>query len=461
MSNRRSFLQRAFGLGAGLMTAPRLFASTPPQHHTPNAHTVPVVTTEVGDMPFTMDGKVKVFRLVAQVFKQQIAPNKTIDVWGFNGSAPGPTFQVTQGDHVRVIFENQLPEPCSIHWHGFEDRIQFDGMPGISQAPVRPGESFVYEFDIHQAGTYFYHSHMAMQEMAGMLGAFIMHPREAYTPHCDKDFVLHFQEYAVLANNTVPNTMKMEFNWLVINGKAGPAATPLIVRQGDRVRLRFINLGMDHHPIHLHGHTFHVTGTEGGRIQPSAWWPGNTALVGVGQARDVELVANNPGDWMLHCHMPHHMMNQMSTGVMGEPTTNGPLSQARSKAAMRDMQQQMSRGEPKTSGEQMAGMMAMDMGENAMREQDRNIAPDANNVPNFPQDAYMEGPTMNMESSSMLDKPENFGLNPGWSSSMQGMMTFLRVLPPDRYDELIGKMREANRPNDPYASLLRKEGGRA
>lgn len=460
MSNRRSFLQRAFGLGAGLMTAPRFFATTPPPHHPANAHNVPVVTTEVGDMPFTMDGGFKVFRLVAHVFKQQIAPNKTIDVWGFNGSAPGPTFQVTQGDRVRVIFENQLPEPCSIHWHGFEDQIQFDGMPGISQAPTRPGESFVYEFDIHQAGTYFYHSHMAMQEMAGMLGAFIMHPREAYTPHCDKDFVLHFQEYAVLANNTVPNTMKMEFNWLVINGKAGPAATPLIVRQGDRVRLRFINLGMDHHPIHLHGHTFHVTGTEGGRIQPSAWWPGNTALVGVGQVRDVELVANNPGDWMLHCHMPHHMMNQMSTGVMGEAITNGPLSQKKSMDAMREMQQQMAKGEPRTSGEQMAGMMAMDMGDKAMREQDSNIAHDPGNVPNFPQDAYMEGPTMNMEQSSMLDKPENFGLNPGWSSSMQGMMTFLRVLPPVRYDEIIGRMRSANRRNDPYASLL-TEGGRA
>ena len=461
MSNRRSFLQRAFGLGAGLMTAPRLFATAQPSHHLPHAHNVPVITTEVGDMPFTMDGDVKVFHLVAQVLKQQIAPNKTIDVWGFNGSAPGPTFQVTQGDRVHVIFENQLPEPCSIHWHGLEDRIGFDGMPGISQPPVRPGERFVYEFDIHQAGTFFYHSHMAMQEMAGMLGAFIMHPREAYTPQCDKDFVLHFQEYAVLANNTVPNTMKMEFNWLVINGKAGPAATPLIVRQGDRVRLRLINLGMDHHPIHVHGNTFHVTGTEGGRIQPSAWWPGNTVLVGVAQARDVELVANNPGDWMLHCHLPHHMMNQMSSDVMGEPTTNGPLSQAKSMAAMREMQQGMSRGEPKTSGEQMAGMMAMDMDGTAMREQDKNISPDANNVPNFPQDAYMEGPTMNMEHTSMLDKPENFGLHAGWSSSMQGMMTFLRVLPPGRYDEVIAKMRDANRENDPYTSILRPEGGRA
>ena len=148
-----------------------------------------------------------------------------------------------------------------------------------------------------------------------MLGAFIMHPKTAYTPHVDKDFVILLQEYAVLPNNTVPNTMNMEFNWLVFNGKTGPATTPLMVRLGDRVRIRTINLGMDHHPIHLHGHTFHMTGTEGGRIPEAAWMPGNTVLVGVAQSRDVEFVANNPGDWMLHCHLPHHMMNQMSSNV--------------------------------------------------------------------------------------------------------------------------------------------------
>ena len=405
-----------------------------------------------------MDGGVKVFHLVAQVVRQPIAPNKTIDVWGFNGSAPGPTFQVTQGDRIRVIFENQLPEPCSIHWHGFEDQIAFDGMPGISQEPTRPGERFVYEFDIHQEGTYFYHSHMAMQEMAGMLGAFIMHPRVPYRPHCEKDYVLHFQEYAVLANSTVPNTMEMEYNWLLINGKAGPAATPLIVRQGERVRLRLVNLGMDHHPIHVHGHTFYTTGTEGGRIPETAWWPGNTALVGVGQVRDVEFVANNPGDWMLHCHMPHHMMNQMSSTVMGTPTTNGAVSQKRNMAAMQSMNDSMQTGKPRMSGEQMQGMMSMDMSNKAMADQEHSIAPNASDVPNFPQDGYMEGPMMNMEHTAMLQRPENYGLRPGWSSSMQGMMTFVRVLTPEMYDTVIGKMRDEKRANDPYASLLTASG---
>jgi hypothetical protein len=483
MNNRRTFLQSTLGLGAAWLASTKALGQavqrTSVSHRLHNASpkpafNVPVVTADIGDLPYTLDGNTKVFRLVAEVVKQQIHPLKTIDLWGFNGSAPGPTIQVNQGDHVRVIFENHLPEPTSMHWHGFEDTIANDGMPGISQPPVKPGERFVYEFDIHQEGTYFYHSHMAMQEMAGMLGGFIMHPKEPYRPHCDKDFLIHLQEYAVLPSNAVPNTMNMEFNWLLFNGKAGPATTPLIVKLGDRVRIRFVNLGMDHHPMHLHGHTFYTTGTEGGRIQESAWWPGNTVLVGVAQARDVEFVANNPGDWMIHCHLPHHMMNQMASnvgkmtratgmqpggdmntgmgmlqGVPGAPlgddygpalgrglggvgnasdtaTTNGPLSQEKAMAALPGMQDMSS--------------MQMD------------IALNANDVPNFPQDAYMEGPMMSMDHA--VDRPENYGLRSGWSGFMQGMMTFIRVLPPDQYDEVIRRMKNANRPHDPYATIL-------
>jgi len=484
MANRRSFLQSALGITAGLFTTDKLLAEAPEsaaeklkKRRTQGdraAFNTPVVTPDVGDLPFTMDGDVKVFHLIAQVVEQRISPDKKIHVWGFNGSAPGPTIQVTQGDRVRVIFDNQLPEPSSIHWHGFEDQIKYDGQPGISQPPVKPGGRFVYEFDIHQEGTYFYHSHMAMQEMAGMLGTFIMHPKEPYKPHCEKDFAINLQEYAVLPDNTVPNTMNMEFNWLLLNGKAGPATTPLIVRLGDRVRVRFVNLGMDHHPMHIHGHTFYTTGTEGGRIPEVAWWPGNTVLVGVAQSRTGDCVANNPGDWMLHCHLPHHMMNQMSSnvgkmtripgmpagvdmntgmgmlqGTPGTPlgddygaslgrgmgvggtsdmaTTNGPLSEPKAQEAMKGMQ--------------MGDMKA-------------DIAPNANDVPNFPQDAYMEGPMMSMD--KMVNRPENYGLNPGWSQFMQGMMTFVRVLPPDKYDEVIAHMKKANRPNDPYSSILNR-----
>jgi hypothetical protein len=460
MNGRRGFFRNVFGLGlgAGLLSAgtqnERGSAGPPVTVQTPN----------LKDLPFTVENGVKIFHLIAEPVRQQIAPDKTVDLWGFNGSAPGPTIQIVQGDRVRIIVDNHLPEPTSMHWHGFEIPVAMDGGPGISQEPIKPGGRFIYEFTLHQAGTYFYHSHLAMQEMIGMLGAFIMHPKEAYSPPVDKDFVVMLQEYAVLPNNSVPNTMNMEFNWLVMNGKAGPATTPLIVRLGDRVRIRMVNLGMDHHPMHLHGHTFHVTGTEGGRIPQTAWLPGNTVLVGVAQARDVEFVANNPGDWMFHCHLPHHMMNQMSSNVgpmsrlgtgmpAGIDMNNGMgmLNGAPGVPAGEDYGPSLGRGmgvgstnsqvvgnTPLPARETMPSMQSMhEMRHGAMPMSD--VSKNANRVPGFPQDAYMEGPMMAMD--KMVEKPENFGLRPGWSGFMQGMMTFLRVLPPDRYDQIMDLIR--------------------
>jgi manganese oxidase len=446
MKNRRIFFRNAFGLGAGILSASKLA----PAEQIP----VRVESPDITDLPFTIDNGTKVFHLIAEPVKQQIAPNKTLDAWGFNGSAPGPTIQITQGDRVRIVVDNHLPEPTSMHWHGFEIPHAMDGGPGISQDPISPGGRFVYEFTLHQAGTYFYHSHMAMQEMMGMLGAFIMHPKAAYTPRVDKDFVVLLQEYAVLPNNTVPNTMNMEFNWLVFNGKTGPATTPLVVRLGDRVRIRLINLGMDHHPIHLHGHTFHTTGTEGGRIPEAAWMPGNTALVGVAQSRDVEFIANNPGDWMLHCHMPHHMMNQMSSNVgpmsrkgAGMPagvdmnqgmgmlngTPGAPLGDDYGPSLGRGMGVGSTNDQPVANG----SMQGMHMHDGGMK---MDIAPNANRVPGFPQDAYMEGPMMAMD--EMVERPENYGLRKGWSGFMQGMMSFVRVLPPEEYDKVMERIRQ-------------------
>ncbi len=489
MKDRRSFFRSAFGLGAGVATVAQLRGEARSPATVRVSPPVPVQTPDLKDLPFTVDNGVKVFNLVAEPVKQRIAPGKTIDLWGFNGSAPGPTIQITQGDRVRIVFDNHLPEPTSMHWHGFEIPHNMDGGPGISQDPVKPGGRFVYEFSLHQEGTYFYHSHMAMQEMMGMLGAFIMHPKVAYQPRVDKDFVLLMQEYAVLPNNTVPNTMNMEFNWLVFNGKAGPDTTPLIVRQNDRVRVRLINLGMDHHPIHLHGHTFYVTGTEGGRIPQSAWFPGNTALVGVAQSRDFEFEATNPGDWMIHCHLPHHMMNQMSSNVgplsrnrmgmpagvsmnngmgmlngtpgapLGEeygpsfgrglgvgstndqPVGNTPLSPQKATAAMGGMGHGMS---------QMSGDMSATQGMDGTHQssdmaRDGDVAKDANRVPGFPQDAYMEGSMMEMD--RMVVRPQNTGLRPGWSGFMQGMMSFVRVLPSPQYDQVMEQIRKGQPTN--------------
>ena len=465
MNTRRTFLQRTLALGAAILGSRTAAAQmqmqmpmpmpmpteqpAPPSHPAPHqpqpkTQTLPVITPDIGDLPYTLDGQTKVFHLIAEPITQTILPGpmgKTLNLWGFNGTSPGPTIQVTEGDYVRVIVDNHLPEPTSMHWHGFEDTIANDGMPGISQPLILPGDRFVYEFHIHQTGTFFYHSHMAMQELTGMLGGFIMHPRKPLTPAVDKDYLLHLQEYAVLPTIATPDTMKMEFNWLVLNGKSGPATTPLLVRQGERVRIRFVNMGMDHHPMHLHGNTFHTTGTEAGRIPETAWWPGNTVLVGVAQARDIEFVASSPGDWMLHCHLPHHMMNQMTSNV-------GPMTRGSGTQAMEDMPgmkgMQSTAGTP--AGKSMDPTQSMSM------PAPNEIAPNANAVPNFPQDAYMESPAMAMD--RMVDKPENHGLRPGWSAAMMGMMTFVRVLPPALYDEVLTRMRIANRLNDPYAPLL-------
>ena len=151
---------------------------------------------------------------------------------GFNGSVPGPTIQVNEGDRVRLIVENRLPEGFSMHWHGLEIPNEMDGMPGISQDLIPPGGKFAYEFTLHQNGTFFYHSHMAMQEMMGLIGTFIIHPRRAHAPQVDRDYAIVLQEWAILPNNTIPNTLAMEFNWLTLNGKAGPATTPLLCKIG-------------------------------------------------------------------------------------------------------------------------------------------------------------------------------------------------------------------------------------
>ncbi|HYL15818.1 MAG TPA: copper oxidase [Terriglobales bacterium] len=471
MNPRRSFFRSVFGLGAGVAAAAG--AARAQQIRSGPATTQPVLTPDIADLPFTMDNGVKVFHLIAEPVKQVIIPGRTFDLWGFNGSAPGPTIQANEGDRVRIVFENHLPEPTGIHWHGLELPIEMDGVPGIGQKPVMPGERFVYEFPLQQNGTFFYHPHMAMQEMVGMLGGFIIHPKTPYSPRVDKDFLIALQEYAVLPSSTIPNSMSMEFNWLTFNGKAGPASTPLIIRHGERVRIRIINLGMDHHPMHLHGFTFWETGREGAR-QPEAIWPrGNTTLVGVAQARDIEFVADRLGDWMFHCHLPHHMMNQMSSNVgpmtrlgqgmqggasmaegMGIPRDGHATSENKAPSLGRglgvgsttDMLRANGPLSQTEADKAMANMPGMDHSKLSMPELPKN----ANQVPLFPQDAYMEGPMMAIDKD--VEKPETYGLPAGWSGFVGGMMTLVRVLPPEQYEKIMDLKTKQRAPGRPETS---------
>src|SRR6185369_1784 len=193
------------------------------------------------DLPkaeFTMDGDVKVYRLRAEPVVREFLPGRSVNVWGFNGSMPGPTVEITEGDRVRFVVENGLPEDFTMHWHGLEVPFEMDGVPGLEQDPIPPGGSFTYEFTLRQNGTFFYHSHMAMQQMMGLIGPFVIHPKVPHDPPVDRDFLVIWQEWALLPNNDTPNTMSMEFNWLTMNGRTGPDATPMLARQGERVRLR-------------------------------------------------------------------------------------------------------------------------------------------------------------------------------------------------------------------------------
>ena len=441
---RRRFFQNAAVFGAGLLglretlragtleeglQSPRLNENG--RHHSPygskgprgpkentlaHEHALPMATPDLADLPHEMDGAVKVFQLVAEPVKRKIAPFKTIDAWGYNGSCPGPTIQVQQGERVRVVFENRLPESTSLHWHGLEIPIEQDGVPYISQKPVAPGEKYVYEFTVHQEGTFFYHAHSAMQEMMGLIGFFVAHPETNYKPRVDHDYGLILQEWAVLPGNTVPNTASMEFNWLTFNGVSAPMTTPLIARLGSRVRLRILNLGMDHHPVHLHGHQFVITGTEGGRAPESTWYPLNTVLVGVAQARVVEFEAKYPGAWMIHCHLPHHMMNSMMD-------------------LLRDRQIQTA---DQTEEKAVGQMMSLAKSVPFEHVHPSPVAANAERVPGFPQDAFME-----MGMDEVVEKPETHGLPKNWSAGMMGMMTMVRVLPEKEYDDIIARKKAA------------------
>jgi len=360
------------------------------------AATEPPVLVETPDLPNNLPWKMvkgaKEFHLHAQPVKRELLPGQFMNHWGYNGTMPGPTIQVTEGDRVRILVHNELPEATTLHLHGLELPNVMDGIPYVTQEPIKPGGTGVYELTVHQTGTYFYHPHEAMQEAIGMVGLFIIHPRSAYQPVVDQDFALITQEFVIQPATDTPATIRMDFNWFTFNGRSGPYVTPLVVRLGHRVRIRILNFSTDdHHPIHFHGHTGWITGTEGGRIPESAWIPTNNILVGVAQVREVEFIANNPGDWMLHCHMFHHMMNHMVSGV-------GPGS--------RDM----ARGRPEDPRYR---------------------------VPAYPQQTGMMAEMSPAEMAKIKKNPLTRGMRSMWPMGVDGLMTVIRVLPPDLYDKVI------------------------
>lgn len=286
----------------------------------PGKDYTPVVVPGGSVLPFKVVDGVKVFHLVAEEVEHEFAPGLTATCWGYNGHVHGPMIEAVEGDRVRVYVTNRLKAPTTVHWHGIYLPCGMDGIGGLTQRAIRPGETYMYEWTFRQFGTFMFHSHHdEMTQMAlGLMGMVVVHPRQPTPDYAvDRDFVIMVGEWSIPVGTSRPNPNAMaDFNVLTMNAKAFPGTAPLVCKTGDRVRIRLGNLSaMDHHPIHLHGYYFKVTATDGGRIPQDARWPETTVLVPTGSTRDIEFVADEPGDWAMHCHMTHHVMNQMGHGI--------------------------------------------------------------------------------------------------------------------------------------------------
>jgi len=335
MSNRRRFLSggSAIAVAVGAASVSRVaLASLPepvlqtrvetqPPLQPPNGRPYRPVTTLNGwTLPWRMNNGVKEFHLVAEPVVREMAPGFKAHLWGYNGQSPGPTIEVVEGDRVRIFVTNTLPEVTSVHWHGQRLPNGMDGVSGLNQPAIPPGKTYVYEFEARRPGTFMYHPHAdEMVQMAmGMMGFWITHPRQPH-PHIaevDRDFCFLLSAYDIDPGSYTPKVMTMlDFNLWTWNSRIFPGIDPLVVRQNDRVRLRVGNLTMTNHPIHIHGHEFEVTGTDGGPVPPGARWPEVTVDVAVGQMRQMEFVATDEGDWAFHCHKSHHTMNAMGHNV--------------------------------------------------------------------------------------------------------------------------------------------------
>lgn len=307
----------------------------------------PVTVPDGAAVDFQIVDGVKVFHLNVGPIRHQVLEGLEATFWGVNGRLNSSVIEAVEGDRVRIYVTNNLSAPTSIHWHGMYLPNGMDGVSGVTQPAIPPGETFVYEFTLLQHGTFMYHSHhdTMTQEGMGLFGMFVVHPRDPDPDwEVDRDFALMLGEYRIPAGADRPDPNEMtDFNVLTINGKSYPGTSPLVAKTGQRVRIRIGNLSqMHHHPIHLHGYHWKETAHDGITIPPDAQPAGNTVLVGVGQTRTVEFIADAPGDWAMHCHMTHHIMNQMGHGG---PNMVGVESQGLDEAIRDQVPKYMTMGE--------------------------------------------------------------------------------------------------------------------
>ena len=421
MLTRRQILISALASLAGstlLTKAGAAAQKSPPQDHSMqfSKHQsktlyTPVVTPNGNTLAYKMKNGVKEFHLIAEAVEREFAPGMKVKCWGYNGQTPGPTIEAVEGDQVRIFVTNKLPEHTSIHWHGIFLPNGMDGVGGLTQPHIGSGETWVYEFTLRQHGTFMYHPHAdeMLQLAVGMMGFFIIQPKKSENPLIDRDFAIMLHEWAVHPGTYRPDPAVMtDFNMFTFNSKVFPAIDHLVVKTDDRVRIRIGNLSMDEHPIHIHGHNFWVTRTDGGTIPKTASWPETTVLVPVGATRDVEFIADNPGDWAFHCHKSHHTMNAMAHDI---PNTLG-ASQTDVETRIRKM---------------LPGYMAM--GEKGMAEHADHIE----HLPGPKNTLPMmmgKGPFGNIEMGGMFtvvkvrDQLQSYDQDPGWYDHPKGTVAY-------------------------------------
>src|SRR5712671_6459282 len=275
-------------------------SNSPPQNlppGEPGKDYNPVITPNGSTLPWKVVDGIKVYHLIAQeVLNHEFAPGLVANCWGFNGQVHGPTIEAVEGDRVRIYVTNRLPAGTSVHWHGILLPNGMDGVAGLNQKIIQPDETFKYEFTLRQHGTHMYHPHHdEMTQIAlGMMGLFIIHPRNPKGPRPERDFALMLNEWRIDPGTARPMPNEMtDFNIFTFNAKAFPGTAPLVAKLGQRVRIRLANTNpMDHHPIHLHGYQFRITETDGGQISESAQQVETTVLTPVGTTRTFDFVAN-------------------------------------------------------------------------------------------------------------------------------------------------------------------------
>ncbi|MED4779377.1 multicopper oxidase family protein [Brevibacillus choshinensis] len=315
-------------------------------------------------------GQVKEFKLEAKPARWELVTGVQTDAYTFNGTVPGPTIRVKEGDTIRVILKNSLPEETSIHWHGLHLPNNMDGVPSFTQHAVKPGQTFTYEFLANHAGTYMYHSHFnsISQIDKGLYGMLVIDPQKKGQLHHDREYSMLFggwniptesgghqkqtgndqmsgmskgmaskqkhkgnirtmmehgaqnkdQQKNPHAGMNMPPTespkdnagstvMGMDYNYWTINGKSFPDTDPIEVKQGEVVHVRLANISNGIHPMHLHGHDFRIIAKDGHPLtNPSIV---NTVTVNPGETYDIDFIADNPGEWVFHCHELHHTTN--------------------------------------------------------------------------------------------------------------------------------------------------------